>query len=59
MVPQVLTSQPDNSKALFRRGRARLRMGNTEAAERDLSRAAELSPYDAAIRQVSGGKALP
>ncbi len=49
---QVLTSQPDNSKAIFRRGRAQLRMGNTDAAERDLTRAAALSPADAAIMRV-------
>jgi hypothetical protein len=50
---QVLTSQPDNSKALFRRGRAQLRLGNTEAAERDLSHAARLAPDDPAIRKVA------
>lgn len=49
---QVLTSQPDNGKAIFRRGRAQLRMGNTDAAERDLTRAAALSPADAAIMRV-------
>ena len=50
---QVLTSQPDNSKALFRRGRARLQLGNTEAAERDISQAAGLAPHDPAIRKVA------
>jgi hypothetical protein len=49
---QVLTGQPDNSKALFRRGRAQLQLGNTEAAERDLSQAAALAPHDPAIRKV-------
>ena len=37
------------AKALFRRGKAQLRLGNTEAAERDLEAAQKLTPHDAAV----------
>ncbi len=38
---QVLTLQPDNAKALFRRGTARHALGQTEEALKDLTKAAE------------------
>lgn len=48
---EVLREQPDNAKAIFRRGRARLALGMTDAAEEDLLRASALAPNDAAIRR--------
>lgn len=48
---QVLREQPDNAKAVFRRGQARLAMGNTDGAEEDLRRAVALNPNDTAIRR--------
>lgn len=36
---QALTLEPGNSKALFRRGRAKHNMGQTEGAEEDLKAA--------------------
>ncbi|KAF0294354.1 AH receptor-interacting protein [Amphibalanus amphitrite] len=44
----VLEARPDDVKALFRRGRARARVWETEAARADLNRAAELDPSVAA-----------
>ena len=46
---QVLVADPKNAKAMFRRGKAELRLGNTEAAARDLEAAHKLAPEDAAI----------
>eukprot|EP00887_Chlorella_sp_A99_P006126 scaffold22.g6126.t1 len=46
---EVLREQPTNAKALFRRGRARLLLGQTEAALADLEKAAALEPQDKAI----------
>ena len=40
----VLETRPDDVKALFRRGRARAQVWESEAARADLSRAAELDP---------------
>lgn len=48
---EVLREQPNNAKAIFRRGRARFALGNTDAAEEDLRRAAALNPNDTAIRR--------
>lgn len=48
---EVLREQPNNAKAVFRRGRARLAMGNTDAAEEDLRRAAALNPNDTAVHR--------
>ena len=47
----VLAEAPDNAKALYRRGKARLALGQTEAAEEDLRKAAKASPDDKAIRR--------
>lgn len=41
---QVLAAQPDNAKALFRRGVANMNLNKTEDAECDLRRAQEISP---------------
>jgi hypothetical protein len=38
-LPQVLDLQPKNAKALFRRGKARIEMGEWPDAERDLKKA--------------------
>ncbi len=53
----MLREQPKNAKAIFRRGRAHLELGNTDAAEADLEQAARLSPNDAAIRRWSAALA--
>ena len=48
----VLETRPDDVKALFRRGRARARVWEAEAARADLSRAAQLDPaLGAAVRR--------
>ncbi|KAI9344791.1 hypothetical protein DFJ73DRAFT_839688 [Zopfochytrium polystomum] len=47
---KVLEKQPENSKALFRRGQSNLALNNLDAAEADLVKAAKLEPKDAAIR---------
>merc|ERR1712070_113041 len=39
-----------NVKALFRRGRARLRLGDIDGAKADLSKAAHAAPQDRAVR---------
>ena len=41
---QVLDVQPDNAKALFRRGVANMNLNKIEQAESDLRRAQEISP---------------
>lgn len=46
---EVLTHQPDNVKALFRRGKARAALGQTEEAAQDLQRARRLDPQDQGI----------
>ncbi|GIL72185.1 hypothetical protein Vretimale_335 [Volvox reticuliferus] len=43
---QVLNIDPQNVKALFRRGRARHALGRTEEARQDLEAALKLSPTD-------------
>ena len=43
--------EPDNSKALFRRGKAYLLLENLDKAHPDLKRAAELAPDDAGIKK--------
>ena len=40
-----------SAKALFRRGRARARLGQVDAARSDLEEAARLSPEDAAVKR--------
>ena len=42
-------ADPKNAKAMFRKGMAELRLGNTEAAARDLGAANKLAPEDTAI----------
>eukprot|EP00899_Mesostigma_viride_P023140 jgi/Mesvir1/400/Mv11291-RA.1 len=46
----VLTEEPNNVKALFRRGRARRLLGQTEEARADLTAAAALAPNDSGIK---------
>ena len=46
----VLESDPNNVKALFRRGKAYLELNNTERARADLLQAIKLSPNDKALR---------
>ena len=41
---QVLEGDPDNSKALFRRGTARIHLNEPDKAREDLSRAQSLTP---------------
>mmetsp|Transcript_5416 Transcript_5416/g.18110 ORF Transcript_5416/g.18110 Transcript_5416/m.18110 type:complete len:373 (-) Transcript_5416:194-1312(-) len=50
----VLEADADNVKALFRRGTALMRLNKREEATRDLRRAAELAPQDAAVQQLLG-----
>eukprot|EP00897_Mesotaenium_endlicherianum_P005890 jgi/Mesen1/5329/ME000266S04519 len=45
----VLAEEPNNGKALFRRGKARAALGQTETARDDLQKANKLSPKDKAI----------
>jgi hypothetical protein len=45
----VLTEQPGNAKALFRRGTARNALGQTDAALQDLAAAKKAAPGDPAI----------
>jgi len=47
----VLGADPDNAKALYRRGSAATLQGDYERALPDLQRAAELQPHDRAIRE--------
>ena len=47
----MLQADKANAKALFRRGRARARLGQGDAARADLQQAASLSPADAAIKR--------
>mmetsp|Transcript_168118 Transcript_168118/g.539948 ORF Transcript_168118/g.539948 Transcript_168118/m.539948 type:complete len:851 (+) Transcript_168118:19-2571(+) len=46
----VLGAEPDNAKALFRRGSASVLHGEYDEALKDLQRAAELQPQDRGIR---------
>lgn len=46
---QVLMRDRDNAKALFRRGRARAALGQTEEAVADLEAASKLAPSDKAV----------
>jgi hypothetical protein len=56
---QVLAEEPDNAKALFRRGHARHVLGQTEAALEDLKKARAAAPSDANIlRELQAVKAL-
>jgi peptidylprolyl isomerase len=47
---KALAADSSNAKALFRRGTARLNLGNIDAAKADLTAALKLAPSDAAIR---------
>ena len=49
----ALKLQPRNSKALFRRARARHAMRHLEEARKDIDAALELDPADTAIRKES------
>jgi hypothetical protein len=46
---QVLTEDEDNSKALFRRGKARLELGQTDTAKLDFEKVQKLVPEDKAV----------
>ena len=46
----VLEKDPKNVKALYRRGKAYLEMGNTDSAREDLVAAIKLSPNDVPLR---------
>jgi tetratricopeptide (TPR) repeat protein len=48
---QVLKTSPQNAKALFRRGRCHLGLGDAEKAAEDLKLAQSLAPDDAAIKE--------
>merc|ERR1712194_977102 len=48
---KVLKLQPDHAKALFRRGRARLRLNELEGARADLTKAVRASPGDRVLRE--------
>ncbi|CAM6012542.1 unnamed protein product [Sphagnum balticum] len=45
----VLTEDEDNSKALFRRGKARLELGQTDTAKLDFEKVQKLVPEDKAV----------
>lgn len=47
----MLAEDKSNAKALFRRGKARLQLQQTEEAQADLQAAAKLAPGDRAIAQ--------
>ncbi|KAL5463855.1 hypothetical protein EMCRGX_G032798 [Ephydatia muelleri] len=47
----VLSAEPNNPKALFRRGTANIHLRRYEEAEMDLNRAEELSPTDVGIKK--------
>lgn len=48
---KVLVKDPENAKALYRRGTAYHRLNNLEKAEKDLKAAVKFAPNDKAIRQ--------
>lgn len=55
---EVLMRDPDSAKALYRRGAARLALGQSEAAYEDLLRAWKLAPGDAGIaKELAAAKA--
>ncbi len=41
----------NSAKAYFRRGQARLKLGDTDSAEKDIRKASQLAPSDVAIRK--------
>lgn len=45
----VLAEEPNNVKALFRRGRARAQLGQSDGAREDLEKAQRLAPGDKAV----------
>jgi len=46
----VLKADADNAKALFRRGKAYLNLGDLDRAQEDLNRASALAPTDSAVK---------
>ena len=48
---KVIEIDSNNTKALFRRGKAYLEQGDLDKAERDLSKASQLDPNDGAIKK--------
>lgn len=48
---QVLEIETNNTKAIFRRGKAYLALGDLDRAEVDLNKAASLDPKDAGIQR--------
>ncbi|KAJ1569008.1 hypothetical protein HK405_011098, partial [Cladochytrium tenue] len=56
---KVLEKQPENPKALYRRGLSNLALRNLDLAEEDLNKALKLEPRDAGIaREVAKVKAV-
>ncbi|XP_020623590.1 tetratricopeptide repeat protein 9C-like [Orbicella faveolata] len=51
---EALKLQPQNAKALFRRGQSYFHMKDFEKAERDLKAAEELEPKDSSIKKMLG-----
>jgi len=51
-INEVLNFEPDNAKALVRRGQAHMMLGNHEEAKADLKRALELEPNHEDIKKV-------
>lgn len=49
---EVLHLEPDNIKALYRRGTASMNLGDLEQAEKDLTTALQLCPEDAVIKKL-------
>jgi pentatricopeptide repeat protein len=47
---KVLEKQPNNAKALFRRGQSNLALKNLDKAETDLRKAIQIEPNDVGIR---------
>ena len=45
----MLSEEPKNGKALFRRGKARAALGQSDAAKEDLKKAQNISPSDRAV----------
>ncbi|XP_031554606.1 tetratricopeptide repeat protein 9C-like [Actinia tenebrosa] len=48
---KVLQRQPDNAKALYRRGQAYMKLQDIDRAKEDLKRASELEPTDNSIKR--------
>jgi len=49
---ETLTEEPNNVKALVRRGQAHMMMGNNDLAKDDFKRALELEPNNADVKKL-------